>query len=261
VSDSWLYKHVPALDRRVHRLGLAANFGLSAGGCEAAFDAGLNYVFWTPRMDTMTPVLKARLQQDRERMVVATGPTTGWFGSHLKRATDKLLLTLNTDYIDVFQLFWLGKTSAWTQGTIEALLELRESGKVRRIGVSIHDRARAGTLAQDSPLDLLMVRYNAAHPGAEQDIFPHIEATRTATVAYTATRWRKLLKRPRAWTGRVPTAADCYRFCLSNDAVDIVLCGPKTEDQLLANLEGLAKGPMQDDEMAWMREFGRVVHG
>ena len=56
---------------------------------------------------------------------------------------------------------------------------------------------------------MLMVRYNAAHPGAEQDIFPHVDRQSTALISYTATRWRKLLKRPRGWTGDVPTAADC----------------------------------------------------
>ena len=54
------------------------------------------------------------------------------------------------------------------QSTQEELVKLRESGKVKAIGVSIHDRARAGRLAASSPLDLLMVRYNAAHPGAEE---------------------------------------------------------------------------------------------
>jgi len=261
VGDDFLYKYVPALDRRVHRLGLAGNFGLSSTGIESAFDAGLNYLFWTPRMKTVTPILRARLQQNREQMVVASGPTTGWFGGHLVRATDKLLKTLDTDYIDILQLFWLGKTSAWTEGTVDALLQLRESGKDRRIGVSIHVRKRAGELSADSPLDMLMVRYNAAHPGAEQDIFPHVTPDKTAVVAYTATRWRKLLRRPRGWDGRIPTAADCYRFCLSSPAVDITLCGPKNEDQLNENLKGLEAGPMEEEEMAWMREFGRVVHG
>ena len=249
------------MNRRVHRLGLAGNFGLDPAGVEAAFEAGLNYVFWTPRMGKVTGPLKNRLKRDRESIVVATGPTTGWFGTHLRRSTDKLLQALDTDYIDILQLFWLGKTSAWTEGTVEALVALRESGKVRRIGVSIHDRERAGRLAADSPLDMLMVRYNAAHPGAEQDIFPYVEPARTAVVTYTATRWRKLLKRPRGWKGPVPTAADCYRFCLSHPSVDVVLTGPKTRAQLDENLAGVAKGPMSEEELDWMREFGRVVHG
>ena len=134
----------------------------------------------------------------------------------------RILEKLGTDYIDVFQLFWVGRTSALTSSTIDAIVELRQSGMVRAIGVSIHDRKRAGKLADDSPLDMLMIRYNAAHTGAEQDIFPYLVKRNPAIVAYTATRWRALLKRPKGWDGPVMSATDCYRFCLHNPNVDIV---------------------------------------
>ena len=75
--------------------------------------------------------------------------------------------------------------------------------------MSIHDRKRAGKLAEDSPLDMLMIRYNAAHPGAEVDIFPNLAKRKPAIVAYTATRWRGLLKRPKGWNGPVMTASAC----------------------------------------------------
>jgi len=106
-----------------------------------------------------------------------------------------------------------------------------------------------------------MVRYNAAHPGAEDDTFPHIDPGRRSVVAYTATRWRKLLKRPRGWEGRVPDAGHCYRFCLTEPKVSVVLTGPKTRAMLEANLEAVRQGPLEGDELKWMREFGRVVHG
>jgi aryl-alcohol dehydrogenase-like predicted oxidoreductase len=261
MSADFLHREVPSLGRSVHRLGMACNFGLEPAAMEAGIEAGLNYIFWTPRMGKITQALSAALKPNRDKLVIASGPTFGYFGGQLRTATEQILRELDTDYLDILQLFWLGKTSAWTEGTIEALLELRASGKVRKIGVSIHDRERAGRLASDSDLDMLMVRYNAAHPGAEQDIFPHIRPNKTAVVAYTATRWRKLLKRPKGWTGPVPTAADCYRFCLSNPAVDVVLHGPKNRKQLRENLEGIAKGPMTPEEITWMRELGSVVHG
>lgn len=260
MSD-WLKRDVPALKRQVHRVGLAGNFGIDAKTYEAALDAGLNYVFWTPKMRRVTPVLREALKRDRESIVVATGPTFSYFGGSLISGTEKILRLLNIDYIDVLQQFWLGKTSAQTEATMEALHALRDSGKVRLIGTSIHDRPRAGQLARDKTYDMLMVRYNAAHPGAESDIFPHVDPAHTAVVAYTATRWRKLLKRPRGWTDRVPTASDCYRFCLSHSAVDLCLMGVASQEQLTANLSGIEAGPMTGEEMAWMREFGRVVHG
>ena len=131
----------------------------------------------------------------------------------------------------------------------------------RSIGVSIHDRQRAGRLTEDSPLDMLMIRYNAAHTGAEQDIFPYLAKRKPAIVSYTATRWRGLLKQPKGWNGPVMTAADCYRFCLSNPHVDVVLTGPKNRAQLEENLNSLRqKGPLSEEEYQWMSEFGRVVH-
>jgi aryl-alcohol dehydrogenase-like predicted oxidoreductase len=172
-----------------------------------------------------------------------------------------LLKSLGTEYLDVFQLFWLGRTSIWTSSTIDALVSLRESGKVRAIGVSIHDRKRAGKLAENSPLDILMVRYNAAHTGAEQDIFPRLAKRKPAIVAYTATRWGALLKRPGGWSGPVMTASDCYRFCLSNPHVDVVLTGPKTRQQLQENLNEIREnGPLSEEENAWIRDYGQMVH-
>lgn len=261
MNDDFLYRDVPSLGRRVYRLGLATNFGVEGVDLEWALEQGVNYIFWTPNARRVKASLKAALNRDRESVILATGPTTGYFGGSVKRACDRLLKTLGTEYLDVFQLFWLGRSSILTSSTIDALISLRESGKVRAVGVSIHDRKRAGQLAEDSPLDMLMIRYNAAHTGAEQDIFPHLAKRKPAVVAYTATRWRGLLKRPKDWSGPVMTATDCYRFCLSSPHVDLVLTGPKNRRQLQENLNDLReKGPLSSDENRWIRDYGRIVH-
>lgn len=258
----FLSRPLPRVGKTVHRLGLACNYGIDADGFRCALDAGINYFFWTPfRTAKVTPLLREALSRDRERHVVASGPLNGYFAGGVRRSAEKILRMLGTDYIDVFQLFWLGIGSALTRGTVEELEALKREGKIRAIGISIHNRARAGRLAVDSPIDLFMIRYNAAHPGAERDIFPHLEARHPAVVSYTATSWRKLLKRPRGWDGPVMTPADCYRFCLSNPHVDLALTGPATKEQLQENLAGLAKGPLTADEEEWMRRFGKAVHG
>jgi hypothetical protein len=132
---------------------------------------------------------------------------------------------------------------------------------VKALGTSIHDRPRAGRLAQDSQLDVFMLRYNAAHPGAERDVFPHLEKRKPHVVAYTATAWRKLLRAPKGWTGPTMTAGDCYRFCLSSPHVDVVLNGPANLAQLEQNLAAVARGPLDEGELGWMREYGARVHG
>jgi len=261
MNDDFLYRAVPAFGRRAFRLGLATNFGIEGVDLDWALEQGINYVFWTPTARRVTKSLKAALKRDRQSITLACGPTTGYFGGNVRRGCERLLKKLDTDYIDVFQLFWLGRMSALTPSTIDALVSLRESGLVRAVGVSIHDRKRAGRLAEDSPLDMLMIRYNAAHPGAETDIFPHLAKRKPAIVAYTATRWRRLLERPRGWNGPVMTASDCYRFCLSNPHVDLVLTGPKNRRQLQENISDLReKGPLSEEEYRWIRDFGQVVH-
>jgi aryl-alcohol dehydrogenase-like predicted oxidoreductase len=258
----FLHREVAALGgRRVFRLGLAANYGIKEAGIRAAMDRGVNYFFYTFRSGELGTPLRDAIKANREGVVVATLPTLGFFGGSVRRGAERALKRLGTDYLDIFQLGWLGVTSAWTEGTIRELEHLKESGKVRAIGVSIHDRERAGKLASDSPLDQLMIRYNAAHPGAERDIFPHLERRKPMIVAYTATSWRKLLARPRAWEGPVMTAGDCYRFCLSSPHVDVALTAPATTAELEENLAALAKGPLDADEIAWMRKFGHAVHG
>ncbi len=257
-APGFLQRDVPALRKTVHRLGLSFSFGLDEAGVREALER-MQYLFLSSRMRP-GPVREA-LARDRERYVVVAGPVLGYLPGSPRRAVERWLRRLGTDYLDVLQLYWLGKMSAFGGAVQEEMVRLREEGKVRALGVSIHDRPRAGRLAEDSILDLLMLRYNAAHPGAEQDVFPHLARRRPAVVAYTATSWRKLLRAPRGWTGRVPSAGDCYRFCLTSPHVDVVLSGPRNVAELRQNLAAVEQGPLDATELEWMRSFGKLVHG
>jgi aryl-alcohol dehydrogenase-like predicted oxidoreductase len=260
MSESFTWREVPALGKRLHRLGLSASYGLDEAGCREALET-LRYAFWNPRAKRMTAALRDAMRRDRDAYVVAGGPTLAYFPGQLQKYVDTARQLLGTDYLDVLQLYWLGKMSSYSARMQAEMIRLRETGAVRALGVSTHDRPRAGRLAEDSPLDLLMIRYNAAHPGAERDIFPHLERRRPAVVCYTATSHRQLLKAPRGWTGKVMTAGDCYRFCLTSPHVDVVLTAPKTVAELRQSLAALERGPLDAEEARWMRELGARVHG
>ncbi len=268
-QSNFAHTYVPSLGRSVHRLGLACNYGIDEATFETALDRGMNYIFWTSlKTGHLRPALIRRLKQDRDRYILATGPAIGFFGGSVRRAAESILRKFQTDCIDVFHLFWVGRTSALTASTLGEIEKLKAEGKVRSLAISIHDRERAGELVQDSPIDVFMLRYNAAHPGAEHDVFPYFAQRKDAArpgrpgiVAYTATSWRKLLKAPRSWPAAPMTASDCYRFCLSNPNVDIVLTGPSSAKHVEENFSGLERGPLSEDEAKWMREFGAVVHG
>jgi hypothetical protein len=106
------------------------------------------------------------------------------------------------------------------------------------------------------------IRYNAVHPGAEKDVFPHLpREDRPGIVAFTATCWGKLFQQKWMPPGeRPPKAADCYRFVLSHPDVDVCVTGPSTAEQLEENLAALSAGPLADDEMARIRRIGRHIH-
>jgi aryl-alcohol dehydrogenase-like predicted oxidoreductase len=258
--NDFICREVPRLGRKLFRLGLSGSFGLDEAGCREALER-IQYVFWSPLMRGLTPALRDGLARKRERYVVSAGPLLGYLPGAVRHGAERALRTLGVDYLDVFQLYWLGKMSAFTGAVQAELVKLRDEGKVRAVGVSIHNRKRAGKLAEDSILDLLMIRYNASHPGAEQEIFPHLARRRPAVVAYTATARRRLLHAPGGWKGPVPKAGDCYRFCLTNPHVDVVLCGPRNVVELRENLAAIDKGPLSPGEMTFLREFGEAVHG
>jgi predicted aldo/keto reductase-like oxidoreductase len=81
-------------------------------------------------------------------------------------------------------------------------------------------------------------------------------------VSYTATRWTYLTRRPRTWprNERIPTPGMCYRFVLSNPHVHVCLTAPRNEKELLENLAAARQGPLDQEEMEFMRKFGDVVH-
>lgn len=268
-TDDFRFATLPQLDKRVLRLGIAGNYGIEGHDLELAAERGANYWVWGARFGRVTSALRAIIARDRDRHVVALLSMGLWAGQ-VRRAVDSALRQLNTDYIDVFTLGWLGRTSRYSPAILAALVGLREQGKVRVIGCSIHDRPRAAQLARDSEIDLFMLRYNAKHPGAEQDIFPELPRRNPAVVAYTATSWGQLLRPIRGidmpgWPGNasesIPPlqAAHCYRFCLANPHVHVVLTGPRHRGELEQNLAALDAGPLSPEELAWVRRYGQQV--
>lgn len=270
VASDFRIVRLPKLNKQVLRIGVAGNYGMNRENILYAADHGVQYWGWTPRMKKMTAALVELLSRDRERHVVAM-MGTAYAAGMVRSGVEKALRQLKTDYLDVYQVSWLGRGSFFTQAIQDALADVRERGLVRAVGTSIHDRQRAGRLARESILDLLMIRYNAKHPGAEQDIFPHLSRRDPAVVAYTATSWRQLmrplkgLELPPSPTGAafadVPplSAPLCYRFCLSSPHVHVVLTGPANRAQLDENLAALETGPLAADEESWVREYGRLV--
>jgi aryl-alcohol dehydrogenase-like predicted oxidoreductase len=247
----------------VSRLGLSATYRPGKDAIYRALDEGINYFFCYGFDTQMIGVLRDIPRQKRDACTIATGAyNLIWFTPNLRRTLEKRLRQLRTDYIDVFLFLGVMRESHIPARIMEELRRLREEGKVRFVGISTHNRRLAGKLAADGALDVIMMRYNAAHRGAEQDIFPHLGGSNPGVVSYTATCWRRLLKRPRGWpkANPIPTAGMCYRFVLTNPHVDVCMTAPSNIKHLKENLSSLHKGPLSEEEMVFMQRFGDAVH-
>ena len=106
-----------------------------------------------------------------------------------------------------------------------------------------------------------MHRYNMAHRGAEEAVLPEALERRIPVVAFTCTRWGGLPAGHPRWSGPVPTAADCYRFALGHDAVQVALTAPGSLEELQANLAVLREPDPTASEIAAWRAYGDLVYG
>jgi aryl-alcohol dehydrogenase-like predicted oxidoreductase len=228
-----------------------------------ALDAGVQVFFAYGFDSQMIRVLRELPPRQRRQVVIVTGAyNLLWGHPNLRRTLEKRLRQFRTDYLDCFFLLGVMGKETYLDRALEEMERFRQEGKIRAVGVSIHARKLAGELVKRGAVQALMLRYNAAHRGAEQDIFPHLAAHHPAVISYTATRWTALLRRPRGWPrdGRIPTPGMCYRFVLSNPHVHVCLTAPSNASQFEENLAALRDGPLGESDMAFMRRFGDAVH-
>ncbi len=248
--------------REVGRLGVSSGYGAPAAAFAEAFEQGCNYFYWgsrrTPAMAEVIRDLTRRGQRDRLVVVVQVyNRIAGMMAGSVERALKKGGL----DYADVLLLGWYNSRPG--PRILAAAERLKERGLVKFLAMSGHHRPAFPKVAAQNLFDVFHVRYNAAHRGTETEVFPRLPATnRPGIVTYTATRWGNLLKPGKMPAGeKTPRASDCYRFVLSNPAVDVCMTGPKNREEMQEALRTLERGPLSAEEMAWMRRVGDHVHG
>lgn len=241
-------------------IGISASYGVPTEAVERAFERGANYLYWgSLRRERFAKAVR-NLAGKRDRMVLVL-QSFAFAPRLLTWSVERGLRRLRFDRADVLLLGHA--TGPLKEPTLDAWRRLRDRGLVRFLAVSTHDRALIPTLAQNPEIGIIHLRYNAAHRGAERDVFPHIHAeNRPGLVAYTSTSSKQLLRSPRLPAGeRGPAAGDCYRFCLSHPSVDMVATGPAKAAHVDESLDAAERGPMSEEDLAWMRRVGDAVYG
>ncbi len=244
----------------VTRLGIGSSYGINAAMVEEAAAHGINYFYWGAlRTKRMAEGIKNVASKNRDDAVIITHTDTR-SRAGISKVVQKSLKRLGVDYLDVLLLGWHNKRPA--DRLIEQAAELREQGLIRFLAISGHNRRLFPKLKKDEHIDIFHIRYNAAHRGAEKEVFEHLpEEGGPGIVSFTNTSWGGLLYPRNMPPGEdTPSAADCYRFVLSHPKVHVAVCAPNSMKQLKEDLQALEQGPMSEEELERMRRTGDYVY-
>ena len=247
-------------------LGLAAGPKQVPRCVRRAFAGGINYFFfYGPSHTSFIKELAALVRRSREQILVATGSGSRRLAG-LRAARRKLTALLGIELIDVFFIEYVHpgdnpERIFGKNGVLDELQQWKQSGWVRFVGATTHDRSLARRLAADPRVDVLMHRFNMAHRKAAQEVFPAAAKARTPIVTFTATRWGTLLEPHADWPGSPPTATDCYRYCLAEPAVQVVLTAPRSLAELEQNLTVPELPLMSKQQRRQWERFGDLVYG
>ncbi len=244
----------------VSPIGIASSYGTNEAMVEEAVDRGVNYLYWGAlKTKKMGRGIRSAARRKRDDLVIVAHTTTR-SPSKLSKEVQKSLKQLGIDYLDVLLLGWHNKKP--DVELIDQVSRLKGDGLVRFSALSAHDRHLFPELEKDKRIDIFHVRYNAAHRGAEREVFDQLpEQNSPGVVSFTNTRWGSLMKSSNMPAGEPPpSAADCYRFVLAHPKVHLAVCGPNSMMQLQEDLEALELGPMSEEEQERMRRIGDHVY-
>jgi predicted aldo/keto reductase-like oxidoreductase len=251
----------------VCRLGLATRGGghLTSADIHRALDCGVNFLNWCGTPDALSQTIAGL--GPRRRDVYVCVQLEARTAADAERELAQMLAELRTDYVDVLTFYYVEEHAEWQEiigpgGALDYCREAQYAGRVRMIGLTSHQRPLAASMARSGLLDLLMIRYNAAHRGAEVEIFPVTDSLELPVVAYTCLRWGGLLRGtpddPPAF--KVPRAPAWYRFVLQHPAVSVALMAPDNRSELEEDLAVLdAPGPLSAEDYGQLAEHGKRV--
>ncbi len=248
----------------VGRLGISSSYGAPAGAFEEAFERGCNYFTWGTFIKGDSGEMKKAIQNliskgKREQLVISV-----FTYAHEPLLTQyflkKRLKALGLEYIDILLLGYFPKVPS--KRILDGARNLKDKGIVRHLGISGHNRKMFQELKNILDIDVFHIRYNAAHRGAEKDIFPFFtNHDRPGIVSFTATRWKKLLNPKFIPPEEKPlTPSDCYRYVLTNSSVDICMMGVKTVSQMRENLALMELGPLSKEEIKRVEYIGQYLY-
>lgn len=294
-ADSTPRMAAPAIPRRplgrtgiaVAPLGLSGAYDPPLSALHRARGAGVNLFFWEPGYLRLTRFLRRHNQSSpaaRQDVVIVAGSFEA-DRVGIERDVARALRRLRTSYLDVLLLLWVRSPERLSGEALECLQALKRRGTIRAFGFSTHHRDLAEAEAPTGRWDVMMLRHSAAHPGAEDRLLPLCAAHGVGVITFSALSYGRLLRAQPAVAppapldgsvatesddvagaavappalGPLPTAAECYRYTLSQPGVSACFSAPRSYSELQENLSVLQDPLLPVEDCARLRRHGKLV--
>ena len=247
---------------RISEIGIGSSYMFGAGMEEAvralrcAVDGGINFFDLAAGDGTTFPIYGEALHDCRKDVFFqihfgadyAKG-TYGWSLrlDTIRRSVEKQLKELRTDYIDYGFIHCLDGISDWEtyekNGVYRYILQLKEAGVVRHIGVSSHTPSVIWRILDDADVDMLMFSVNPAYDYGRGDYAKGSTDERSAVYRRCETEGigisvmkpfsgGQLLSREQSPFGKALTQYQCIRYCLDKPGVLTVLPGAQSVQEV-----------------------------
>jgi len=225
----------------------------------AVLDSGVNFFDTARSYGNSEELIGRYLSHRRADFYIATKGDT-WTREGLFHGLHESLLRLKTDYVDVMQLHNPTVEECERGGLVEALMEMRDEGKVRWIGAST-TLPHLPVFLEWGVFDVFQVPYSALQRSHEDWIARSAEAGVGIVVRGGVARGD-----PGTGTGSVDTwrafeqagldelrnvgesrTAFMLRYTLSNPHAHTVIVGTTSPEHLLENVRATLRGGLPTD--------------
>jgi predicted aldo/keto reductase-like oxidoreductase len=237
-----------------------------------AIDRGVTYIDTARIYGEAEEMLGHIIPKQRDKLFVATKVSTDG-AAQAERSLTESLRVLKTDHLDLVHIHSIGSKNIdkvlSKDGVLEYLLRAKETGKLRFIGISGHNRpANFVRMIQTDQIDVLMCVMNYADRniyGFEDKVLPEARKRNIGCVAMKVYAGIKggFPNHPRGYVGCATEPAylpQALAYALDLPGVSVAVVGPYTVEQAIHNVEFAQKyAPLSQEQRTALLEYGKKL--
>ncbi len=237
-----------------------------------AIDRGVNYIDTARIYGEAEEMLGHLIPKRRDKLFVVTKVSTD-NAKAAEESLNKSLTTLKTDHIDLVHIHSIGGKNLdrvlAKDGVLEYLLKQKESGKIRFVGISGHNRpGNFVRMIQTDQIDVLMCVMNYADRNVydfESKVLPEAIKRNVGCIAMKVYVGIKggFPNHGKGYVGCVTEPANmphALAYALDLKGVHAAVIGPYTVEQAIQNVEFARKyKPLTEQEQADLLALGKEI--